>query len=380
MISDETGSPAREETVSENTESRLALGGIRVRATVRAIIWKQESAMLLALLACISVFTFLRPSDFATVSNIENLLMNASILSIISVGMTFIIIMGVFDLSVGSVLVFAQISCVKLMGVVHGNGAVVALVGLIVACLAGCAWGWVNGFLVARLDLSPFIVTLATFGAALGAAQLLTGGNDLTTIPAGLNNAFSIDKTFGIPNLVLVTVLVALIGGTILAKTRFGSRTYAIGSNKESAARAGLPVARHITSVYVLMGLLAGLAGYLEAARLGTTSINGHTNDALDAITAVALGGASLYGGVGTMLGSMIGVGIPAVLQNGLVILGTQPYWYEILVAAALVISIYFDRRRRANRYRAVPARGPGRRRGGSLRGRGAGTWPRTVR
>jgi ribose transport system permease protein len=166
-----------------------------------------------------------------------------------------------------------------------------------------------------------------------------------------LTNGLGIDATFGIPNLVLVAAVVAVVGGLVLAKTQFGAHTYAIGSSKEAARRAGLPVVRHMISVYMLMGALAGLAGYPEAARLGTTDLLGHSNDALAAITAVALGGGSLYGGVGTVLGTMVGVCIPAVLQNGLVILGTNPYWYQIIVAVALVICIYFDRRRRARQY-----------------------------
>jgi ribose transport system permease protein len=329
----------------------VGAGPPRRRLWSRALA-RQELSALVVLVALLALFTALRPEAFATSGNLQNLAKDFSIILILSVGTTFVMVMGMFDLSIGSVLVFSQIVAVKVMGGMSQSSLATCVVGLLVALAAGAAWGGLNGFLVGRLGLSPFIVTLATLGAAVGAAQLISDGGDLTTVPPRLNEWFGIDKVAGIPVLVLVAAAVTAIAAVALSQTIFGRRTYVVGSNAEAARRASVRVTRHVISVYVLMGMLAGLAGYLSAARFGTTSIAGHTNDPLLAITAVALGGASLYGGSGTIIGTLIGVSIPAVLQNGLVILGTQPYWYQIIVAAALVFSIYVDRQRRQRQYR----------------------------
>ena len=133
--------------------------------------------------------------------------------------------------------------------------------------------------------------------------------------------------------------------------TRFGRYTYAVGSNEEGTRRAGVAVDRHLITVYGLCGLLAGLAGFLSLARFGTTTIGGHSTDNLNAIAAVVIGGTSLFGGVGTMLGTFFGVLIPAVLQNGFIIVGVQPFWQQVAVGAVLIIAVYLDQLRRS-RYR----------------------------
>lgn len=323
-----------------------------VRRGARAGIAKQESAVILALAIMFAVFWGLRPDNFGTVDNLRNLAQDASVLLLLAVGVTYVTVMGCFDLSIGSVLVFSQIVAVKAMGSMGGDSAAVGLVGLAIALASGLAWGLLNGTLIAKLKLSPFIVTLATLGAAYGASQLISGGGDLVSLPASITNTFGIDKLLGIPYSVWTAAVVAVVAGIVLTKTRFGQYTYAVGSDPEAARRTGIRVDGHVVKVYTMMGTLAGLAGYVAAATYGTTSLNGHSNDALNAITAVALGGASLFGGVGTVLGSLVGVSIPAVLQNGLVILDTNPYWNQIIVAAALIASIYLDRRRRMREQR----------------------------
>ncbi len=325
----------------------------RVPAQLRQLFNQQEAIVLAVLVALFLTFTMVRPANFATAGNLQNLARDGAILLILAVAITYVTVLGMFDLSIGSVLVFSEVCAVKVTGALQGSGGPAIIAGLVVAIVAGAAWGTINGFLVARLKLSPFIVTLATLGAALGAAQLISGGNDLTTIPESLATFVGVDSIAGIPVLVVIALLVAVIGGIQLAQSRFGLLTYAIGSNSDAARRTGIHVNRHIIAVYIIAGALAGLAGFLDSARFGTTTIGGHGNDALAAITAVALGGASLYGGRGSMLGTVIGVSIPVVLQNGLVIIGVQSFWYQIVVAAALIASIYLDSRRRAGQQRA---------------------------
>lgn len=319
---------------------------------LRRVAGRQEAVVLAVLVALLLGFALTKPHNFATSGNIENLARDGAVLLVLSVGITFVTIMGMFDLSIGSVLVFSEVVAVKTMGSLGANAPSTILIGAVVAIAAGSAWGLLNGFLVATLRLSPFIATLATLGAALGAAELVAKGNDLTSVPSNLSTFIGIDKIAGVPSIVAIAAIIAVIGGVQLARSRFGQLTYAIGSNPTAARRVGIGVTRHVVAVYAIVGALAGAAGFLDAGRFGTTSIGGHGNDALAAITAVALGGASLYGGRGTMLGTVIGVSIPAVLQNGLVILGTQSYWYQIVVAAALIASIYLDRRRRESERR----------------------------
>jgi ribose transport system permease protein len=306
----------------------------------------------LILVGLIVVFSLINSVDFFTASNARNIATDAAVLLILGTGMTYVIITAGIDLSVGSVLVFAGVVAAKAMNAVGGNGTGTILLGLAVAVLAGLAWGLINGFLIAKAKIPAFIVTLGTFGIALGAALLITGGVDEREVPIKLIDGIGTGRVFGqIPWLVVIAAVVCLIFGVILAQTRFGRYTYATGANAEGVRRAGISVDAHLIKVYALMGTLAGLAGYVSLARFGTTTIGGHTTDNLNAIAAVVIGGTSLFGGVGTILGTVFGVFIPAVLQNGFVIVGVQPFWQQVAVGIVLIAAVYLDQLRRA-RYR----------------------------
>jgi ribose transport system permease protein len=306
----------------------------------------------LILIALIAVFAILKPADFLTVSNGRNIATDAAVLLVLATGLTYVIITAGIDLSVGSVLVFSGVISAKVMNSVGGNNWGVMLVGLGTALLAGLAWGALNGFLVSKAKIPPFIVTLGTFGMSLGAALLITGGVDERNVPFKLITTIGTGRLFGqIPWLVVIAAVVCVVFGVILAMTRFGRYTYAIGSNQEGVRRAGVNVDIHLIKVYAICGTLAGLAGYLSLARFGTTTVAGHTTDNLSAIAAVVIGGTSLFGGVGTILGTVFGVFIPAVLTNGFVIVGVQPFWQQVAVGAVLIGAVYLDQVRRA-RYR----------------------------
>ncbi|MEA2318988.1 MAG: ribose transport system permease protein [Solirubrobacteraceae bacterium] len=321
-------------------------------------LWKQlatnsSASIMLILAALILVFSVLKFNEFFSVSNARNIATDAAVLLVLATGLTFIIITAGIDLSVGSVLVFSGVICAKVMNALGGESWPVLIAGLVVALLAGCAWGLLNGFLVTKANIPPFIVTLGTLGMALGAALLITGGVDERDVPLKLITSIGSGRLFGqIPYLVLIAAVVAIVFAIILAQTRFGRYTYAIGSNAEGVRRTGVNVDRHLIKVYALGGTLAGLAGYLSLARFGTTSIGGHSTDNLDSIAAIVIGGTSLFGGVGTILGTIVGVFIPAVLRNGFVIVGVQPFWQQVAVGAVLIAAVYFDqlRRSRSNR------------------------------
>jgi ribose transport system permease protein len=320
--------------------------------------WKRLLAgssvsIALILVGLIVVFSVLRFEEFFAISNARNIATDAAVLLVLATGLTYIIITAGIDLSVGAVLVFSGVVAAKAMSAVGGNDWGVIIVGLVVSLAAGCAWGILNGFLITKGNIPPFIVTLGTLGMALGSALLITGGVDEREVPFKLIETIGSGRLFGeIPYLVLIAATVALVFGIILAQTRFGRYTYAIGSNLEGVRRTGVAVDRHLIKVYALGGTLAGLAGFMSLARFGTTSIGGHSTDNLDAIAAIVIGGTSLFGGVGTIIGTIVGVFIPAVLRNGFVIVGVQPFWQQVAVGAVLIIAVYLDQLRRSRNER----------------------------
>jgi ribose transport system permease protein len=309
--------------------------------------------IILILAGMIVVFSVLEPDAFATVNNARNVATNAAILLVIAVGMTFVIITAGIDLSVGSVLVFSGVVSAKAMNGMGGNGWDVILVGLLVALAAGLGWGVLNGLLITKARVPPLIVTLGTLGMALGLALIITNGVDIREVPPRLVTSIGVGELFDqIPWLVVIAVAVAVVFGVMLWATRFGRHTYAIGSNDEAARRAGIDVDRHLIAVYGISGLLSGLAGFMSLARFATTTIGGHATDNLQAIAAVVLGGTSLFGGIGTVLGTVVGVFIPAVLQNGFVITGVETFWRDVAVGAVLIAAVYLDQLRRRTQYR----------------------------
>ena len=307
----------------------------------------------LILAALILVFSVLEYDSFVSASNARNVATDAAVLLVIATGMTYVIITAGIDLSVGAVLVFSGVVSVKLMNAVGGDNWGTIILGLATALGAGLTWGVINGFLVAKARIPALIVTLGTLGMAMGASLLITGGVDERDVPFKLITTIGTGRLFDqIPYLVIIAFAVALVFGIILAATRFGRFTYAVGSNEEAARRAGINVDRHLIKVYALAGTLSGLAGFMSLARFSTTTIGGHDTDNLNAIAAVVIGGTSLFGGLGSVLGTVFGVFIPAVLQNGFVIVGVQVFWQQVAVGAVLVGAVYLDQLRRRSQHR----------------------------
>jgi ribose transport system permease protein len=330
-----------------------------VEAEARPRLWRLAGAtstwIFLVLVVIIAVFSTLNFEAFASVFNLRNIMIDASSLLIIAMGMTFVIITSGIDLSVGSVLVFSQVVAALVMREMGAEGLAVILVGLVAALVSGVAWGLLNGLLIAKTRIPALIVTLGTLGMAQGAALLLSGGiNVRQAVPTELVTTVGIGRLFGeIPYLVLIGGGITILGGILLHLTRFGRHTYAIGSNAEAARRAGINVSRHLIKVYAMSGLLAGLAGYLLLARFTTTTIEGHGTTNLQAIAAVVIGGTSLFGGIGTVFGTVVGVFIPAILRNGFIIIGVQPFWQQVAVGAVLILAVYVDQLKRRARERA---------------------------
>jgi ribose transport system permease protein len=330
----------------ENPTSRQS------RSLGRLLLDRPELMILAALLAMILVFAVLRPDAFLSAINIRNMAMEAGMMMFLATGMTYVIITAGIDLSIGAVLVFSGVCSVLVMRALGVDSPLAPWVGLVVAVVTGVAWGALNGVLIARANLSPLIVTLATMGIALGASRLLVGGVDITGVPPSLVNTIGIGRIWGIPVIFLLSLVFAGLMGIVLHRTRFGLHTFAVGSNPQGAERAGIDVARHLTHIYMISGLCAGIAGYLTLSRFASTTIAGHAMDNLKAITAVVLGGASLFGGSGTLMGTGIGVLIPVVLASGLVIVGLPSFWQEVAVGIVLLAAVMIDQWRRIRRSR----------------------------
>lgn len=322
-----------------------------MRSAVATWFARPTTTMLTVLVAIFVAFSVLSPRTFFTLGNAQGMLSDVAVLLVLAIGATFVIITAGIDLSVGSVLVFAAVVGAKAMEWAGGSpmldGTVATIgLGLVVAVLSGAAWGLVNGLLVARAAVPPFIVTLGSLGAAYGLALVVSNGIDVRSVPAPLVD-FGNSRWLGIPVLAVIAAALTLVAGVVLSQTVFGRHTYAVGANAESARRAGIDVRSQLTAVYTLAGALAGTGGFLSLARFGTTTISGNVQTNLQVITAVVIGGTSLFGGMGWMLGTTVGVFIPIVLTNGFIVQGVVPYWQYVAVGAVLILAVLVDQRRR---------------------------------
>jgi ribose transport system permease protein len=296
---------------------------------------------------------------YLKVDNLLSIGLNASQIMVLAVGMTYLLGAGHLDLSVGQSLILASVLSAKVMVGVGGTpdevaagqypnlGLAIAL-GVATAIAAGAGLGLLNGLLVTRLRLSSFIVTLATSGIAYGIALVLTSAANVPYIPDQIQQGFGGLKLAGIVPAPLALALgIASALWWALRRTRFGMRTLAVGSSTEAAIRAGVDVKRHTVKLFVLMGVLVGVAALMDIARNANTNVVGHQTDALQAIAAAVLGGTSLFGGIASIPGSVLGTLVPVMLQNGLVIMQVEPFYQFVVVGVILIVAVYFDQRRR---------------------------------
>jgi ribose transport system permease protein len=344
--------PGGPDAVAASAGPGVPVGAPARQSGMRRFLQSSPAYMSAVLLALIVIFSVLKPNAFPTVDNARNIVTDAAVLMVMAVGMTYVMVAAGFDLSIGSVLVFSGVVGVKAMEALGTDNMITVLVGLVASCLGGLAWGVFNGFCITRLRVPALITTLGSLGAALGIARLITHGNDVRGVPLTLIKV-SVGGFLGFSWIVWVAVVVTVVGGLVLHFTRFGRHTYIIGSNAEAARRAGIDVDRHLLKLYALSGTLAGLAGMLSLTRFATTTIGGHATDALQVITGVVLGGTSLFGGIGTIFGTVIGMFIPTVLQNGFIVTNVEPFWQEVAIGFILIGAVYIDQLKRRSRERA---------------------------
>lgn len=280
--------------------------------------------------------------------NLQSIAIFAVAPLLLATGQTFVIISGGIDLSTGFVMGLASVVAAHV--VQWASPAMplplAVLAGAAAAVSLAAVPGLVNGLLVSRLKVPPFIGTLGMYGVARGAAFLLAGG---TTVPV-TNSFFSAlgnGRIFHIPYVVIVTAVFVLILHYLLSQTRFGQHNYAIGASQTAARRAGIDVRAHLLRLYVLSGVCAGLAGVLYAARFSAGAAQAGEPLLLDSVAAVVIGGASLFGGSGTLLGTVAGALVIAVIQYGLVFVNVAPFWQFISVGVVIILSVLIEQARR---------------------------------
>jgi ribose transport system permease protein len=307
------------------------------RAFLSKIATDRPLLLIMLIVALIVVMTILRPTTFLTTGNAAVVLLDTAQTGILACGMMVLMISGMFDLSIGGILAFSGIIA----------GLAVKQLGWppLPAFLAGCVWGAmlgvINGTLVTRFKINALIATLATLSIYRGGLQLVSGAG-VTNIGNGYT-VFGQTQILGIYSPFWFMAVIVVFFAFLVGRTRYFRQAYYIGGNPRAAKLSGINVDRTVFVFFVIMGLLAGLAGALLASRLNTAVVLAGQGVELKVITAVVLGGASLAGGAGTILGAFLGVLLMALLQNAMIIAGINPFWQLIVVGIVLLISVGLD-------------------------------------
>jgi ribose transport system permease protein len=311
---------------------------------------RQQLLLMAGLIVIVGIFDVLNPG-FLGVDNVSSILQDSTETILLAFGETLVIITGGIDISVGATLGLSGIvgSLVLVTATQAGLGPLPSLLlGTVAALAVGFVVGLCNALMITRARVTPFIATLAMLGIATGLTFVLTNGVDISGLAPQVatwgNSVFLGFLTFPI----VVTAILGVIVGLFLHCARFGRWTFAIGSNARAARGAGIPVHRHLMKVYVITGLLAAVAGVLVFMRLGTGSPLEGANDELNAIAAVVIGGASLFGGTGSIIGSLLGALIIGTIVNGLIVAGIQPYWQTVIIGVIIAIAVMVQERGRA--------------------------------
>ncbi len=302
--------------------------------------YMSELTTVIALIILMAVITIIN-SNFLTANNLLNLLLQVTSNALIAFGMTFVILTGGIDLSVGSILALSSALTAGLLG----SGMPVAL-AILISLILGCILGMMNGLLISYGKLAPFIVTLATMTIFRGATLVYTNGNPITK---GLSDTFLFQflgqgYIVGIPFPVIIMFIVFIVLYVLLHKTAFGKSVYAIGGNEKAAYISGVKLNKVKIIIYSISGIMASISGLIITSRLSSAQPTAGASYEMDAIAAVVLGGTSLSGGKGRILGTLIGALIIGVLNNGLNIIGVSAFWQQVVKGVVILIAVLIDR------------------------------------
>ncbi|WP_243229481.1 ABC transporter permease [Microbacterium sp. CIAB417] len=328
-----------QQAVNENTDKRDVSGFLKRQL---------QQSLAFGTLVVLVIFFAIASPNFFTFSNIATVLLSTAVIGILALGTTFVIITGGIDLSIGTGMAL----CAVMTGVFITNWGLPVWVGVLGGIATGVLMGLINGVNVTFLHLPPFIATLAMMMIAGGLALVISGVAPIyfsTSAPDFKRIALGTIIP-GIPNAVLITAVLAIIAGLVLSKTLLGRYTFAIGSNEEATRLSGVNTRRWTILVYMFAGAFTGVAGIVIASRLDSAQPQIGTGYELQAIAAVIIGGTSLLGGRGSIIGTVIGALIMSVLVNGLRILSIQTEWQNVVVGVVVLLAVFFDSLRNRQR------------------------------
>jgi len=364
------------ESVDKAPPEGEAITAVKTRNRAESLVLVRKVWPWMFLVVLIAVFSFASQQanqvTFISFRSVQGILEYATQILLIGLGETFIIIAAGIDLSAGWVLGFSSVIGAQIMQALYAAGVapiVTIGAGMLGGTLIAIIPGWINGLLVAKVKVPPFIATLGMGMLVEGIALVRSEGYPVARQPpylAQLGNGSLLYLWPGhgitffnrpatatpgefqsiiplMPNIVFVAIIVTAICWFILAKTQFGQHLYAIGGNFEAAVRAGIPVARTLIKAYILAAVVAGLAGMIWAARFTSGAYNAGETTTLNSIAAVVIGGASLFGGEGTIIGTIVGALIIGTIQYGLVVLGVSPFWQYVAVGLVVIFAVIAD-------------------------------------
>ncbi|UOQ57497.1 ABC transporter permease [Leucobacter allii] len=292
--------------------------------------------IVVALVLVSIALAFLTPS-FLTASNLTNIVTQSAVVGIAAIGATFVIITSGIDLSVGS-----NIALAGMIGAIVAQASGSGFLGVAAVVLVSVLVGAANGASVAWLGLAPFIVTLAVMGMARGLTLQISQGQSVYGLPPSLS-WLGASAILDIKTSALVTVLLFILAHLVLSQTTFGHRVFAVGGNAEAARLAGIDVRRVVFACYVIAGLTAGIAAIILLGRLDSATPNAATGTELQVIAAVVIGGTSLFGGKGSMMGTFVGVLLIGVINNGLTLLNVSSFWVQFVQGALIFLAVLLD-------------------------------------
>jgi ribose transport system permease protein len=339
--------------MSSGTAARAITGELTTKRPQWVSTFLDKFLSSVALLVLVVIFSVLSP-HFLKVDNLLNIALQSSIFGIIALGMTLVIVTSGIDLSVGSVCAFSACVAALLM---HTADAPFDKPGLLAAwpwlamgggILAGGVLGLINGLLITRLNITPFIITLGMMSIARGASLVITEEQPINALPESVF-VLGTGSVGPIPIPAIILLGLAAIMALVLARTRLGRYAYALGSNEEAVRLSGVNANAYKTWIYTIMGLLSGVAGAIYMGRVSSAEPNAAIGYELDAIAAVVIGGASLMGGRGTIIGTLLGVAIMGVLRNGLVLVGVSTAWQQVLIGGVVILAVWIDQLRQAS-------------------------------
>lgn len=314
-----------------------------IMRNLREILKIKELGILIVLIILSVMIGLLNPIFF-TWSNITDILRNTSYTLIIAIGMTFVLIAKGLDLSVGSTLALCG-----LMSAMTMQKGIPVLASVLIGLICGAAIGAVNAFCIVVLNIPAMIATLGSMYMGRGLVLIITKGQPVYPLPESFS-LFDKQKILGIPIVVFIAILLSAIAHYILKKTIYGRKVYAIGGNAETAKYAGINVKVITASVYILCGVMAALSGILTAARMGSGQPSVGDGTEMTIITAVIIGGTSLNGGAGTILGTIIGSLLMSVLSTGMNLIGVSAYWQRFVTGLIIIIAVGFDQYQRSKK------------------------------